>query len=60
MPQKTSGEGKKKKVRENCKKCLTNGGGFSILTKRSREQAKNWNATEPEAESFQKVAEKSA
>ena len=60
MPQKTSGEGKKKKVRENCKKSLTNGGGFSILTKRSRERVKNWKANGSEAEGFRKVAEKSA
>ena len=43
-----------------CEKRLTFCDGFSILTKRSREQAKNWNAAESEAESFQKVAEKSA
>ena len=49
-----------KKTRKKAKKSLTNGGGFSILTKRSRERVKNWKANGSEAEGFRKVAEKSA
>ena len=49
-----------KKCEKVCEKRLTFCDRFSILTKRSREQVKNWKVTGSEAESFRKVAEKSA